>query len=1134
MFKRFFFKLLLLLVFLPVAVAGGSLPLDKNSVFATGQWIKIETSYTGIHKINFSWLKNIGFSHPENVRIYGSRNEKISLSNNISDDNAPVQIPALKMAGSGGNDFLLFYVQGPIKWVFDTVAEQYRPVINQSARNKSWYFLTENPGLDAAFPQRAQTAVSPDVKITEYDDLVLWGNENVNLLESGNRWFSDQLNGGNQLSKIFQFPDRFVQEPLLLNVFAVGRSISTTMMDVLVNGNLSGNLHFSPVISAPERDFASEDSVRISRILHGEDVSVNLKYNGASGDLCWFDYATVQVRRTLFYRGKPLVFRDGRNPGKNTEYQINGALSGLQLWDITNPQQAVQMTYQKVGSTLIFRAPSNPQSRFILFDPAAQYPEFTVTEELKNTDLLRQEVPVMLILTPSTFLSQANRLADFHRSFDGMAVNVSTVESIFNEFSGGYPDVAALRNFIRSLSAGTLNPPRSLSAVEGPLEISTRSDLKYLLLFGKGTFDIVHDTNENNPNLIPSFQSQNSLNGINSYVSDDFFGFLGSEMGDPNGNIDLGIGRIPAATIAEATTAVDKIIHYHDSRTLEEWRNNITFIGDDEDNNIHVNDSEILAASVNKDHSGYRTSKIYLDAFPQVKTPEERYPNVNEAIRRSVQSGNLIVNYVGHASEDGLAHERVLTVQDIDSWTNRDKLPLFVTATCDFSRWDMTVKKSAGERLFFNPAGGAIALLSATRLVYSASNFDVNKSFFNHVFDNDDKGKALRLGDLIRLVKNENKGSVNTLKFCLLGDPALRLNYPEYRCNTLEINKQPIKSFSGIVSPLSLVTVTGEIQDSKGALMTSFNGNISATVFDQPSVRKTLGNSGLAPFKYSVQDNVLFNGSMPVKNGNFSITFVVPRDVDFGRETGLIRYYFTDGSTDGNGSFANIFFNGTGNLASADNKGPEIRLFLENDQFRDGGTVSSNPLLLAYLSDDSGINTSGIGIGHDIMMELDGETKDPIILNDFFQTDQGTWKSGCISYPMRLLSDGKHTLKLKVWDNANNSSTFKVEFYVSKDLKIAKIVNFPNPFSDQTRWVITHNRYGEKLDVHLEVTDLTGRKVFELMQSAVSGGYEIDDLYWFPGKVTADPGNGIFIYRINLKAVDGTRTSGGGMLIRKK
>jgi len=782
--------------------------------------------------------------------------------------------------------------------------------------------------------------------------------------------------------------------------------------------------------------------------------------------------------------------------------------------------QPAQLTHQIVNGQLFFRAPCDILRRFILFDPAGQYPEFAVTEQVKNADILNQDTPRLLILTPAIFLDQASRLADFHRSADGMTVAVVTVESVFNEMSGGYPDVAALRNFVRYLYLQKSGP--------------TGSVLKYLLLFGKGTFDIVHDTNENNPNLIPTFQSENSLNGINSYVTDDFFGWLGSDMGDPDSAVDLGIGRIPASTIAEAILATDKIIHYHDARTLGDWRNNITFIGDDEDNNIHVTDSEAIALIVNTNHPEYKTSKIYLDAYPQVMTPEERYPDVNEAIRRSVHSGDLIVNYIGYASEDGLAHERVLTVQDIDSWTNLYKLPLFITATCDFSRWDMTVKRSAGERLFFHQEGGAIALLSATRLVYSASNFDINKSFFNHVFDSDEQGASLRLGDLIRLAKNENKGSVNSLKFCLLGDPALRLNYPEYRCKTIEINRQPVSNFNGTVSPLSFVTVSGEILDGRGVKAETFNGTLFASVFDQPSFAKTLGNGGLPPFTYAVQDNILFNGSVPVKNGSYSLTFVVPKDVDFGRETGLIRYYFSNGTTDGNGSFSNIHFNGTANLTSMDNIGPEIHLYLENDQFREGGTVSANPLLFINLSDESGINTSGNGIGHDIVLELDGQATDPILLNDFFETDPGTWKSGTISYPVHSLSEGSHTLKLKVWDNANNSSMVSVRFNVSKDLKIINILIYPNPFSDRTNWVITHNRYGELIDIILEIIDMTGRKVYEHQQSSVARGYEIDDLSWFPGKENRVPGNGVYIYRIAVKDKEGNSASKSGLLIRKK
>ncbi len=1102
MLNRLYFTLLLLLIFFQETCGSMIQPIGLNSLFATGKWVKIETSTTGIHKIQYSWLKSAGFSHPENVKIAG--------------------IPFLRLNEGAGNESLLFFVNGSVSWKFNSVSTAYKPFLNQSAQGKSIFFLTDNIGSELLLPVSEKMNETADLKTSSYEDLLYWGEENLNLLESGSMWFSSLLSGGNALSKNFSIPDRLADEKVNINVYAAGRSSSITGMELSVNGNSLGKVTFSPVQPSLDQDFASYDSIKISRLIAGTDLSFSLKYSGAPSDQSWFDFATIQTRRSLYYRGSPLTFRDSRTIGKGkvVEYQVSGAIPGLQLWEISNPLSPIQTVYQLSNGLLIFRSKSDSLRTFLLFDPSSQLPGLTKVEEVKNSDILKTDVPQFLILTPARFLEQANRLANFHRQKDVITVSVVTVESIYNELSGGYPDIAALKNFVGRLYHQKKDTNGSI--------------LKYLLLFGKGTCDPVHSPNEKNPNWIPSFQSVNSLNGVNSYVTDDYFGFLDSEDSEINGSLDLGIGRIPAVSDAEATIAIDKIIHYHEAQTLGDWRNNVTFIGDDEDNNIHVSDSETLATMVNNNNPEYRTSKIYLDAYPQVLTPDERYPEVNVAIRRSVHSGNLFVNYIGHASEDGLAHERVLTINDIDSWTNKDRLPLFVTATCEFSRWDMIQKRSAGEHLLFNAAGGAIALLSATRLVYSASNFEINKSFINHVFDKDGSGSSIRLGDLIRLVKNENSGSVNTLKFCLLGDPALRLNYPEYESKNLEINNQSVSQFSGSVSPLGLVTISGEIQNSKGKRMDQFNGSMSATVFDQPSVKSTLGNSSLSPFSYKVQDNILFNGNILVKNGLFAYSFTVPKDVNFNKEAGLIRYYFSNGTTDGNGSLADIHFNGTETSAVADNRGPVVNLFLENEQFQEGGSVSQNPLLLVLLSDESGINTSGIGIGHDITLELDGFTKDQVVLNDFYKSDPDNYKSGTIQYPMSTLSAGSHSLKLKVWDNANNSSTVFVHFVVNKELLISSLYNFPNPFSDQTRFVISHNRYDELVGVNLEILDLSGRKIYAFNQSLVSKGYDISDLYWSPKQLNPVPANGIYFYRITIKDKEGFHTSKSGRLIWRK
>ncbi len=1121
MFNRLYYSLLYIFFALLVSHEGLAQTVVPDSLFSTGKWIKIETSATGIHKIYYSWLKNNGFLHPENVKIFGSRNETMSCNNNISPENRPVQIPLQRVNDTTGEEALLFFVQGPVRWEYNVSSRQYDPIRNQPARGFSYFFLTEGTGN--LMPSiSTQPTGNPDFQMGEYDDFELWEEENLNLLESGTRWFTAMLSGGNILSKSFTFHDRVENEPVNFNVYAAGRSTSQTRMEVTVNTNSLGVVRFNPVQPSSGSDFASADSLKISGQVTGSVVNLSVKYNGTGSDQCWFDYATLQLRRSLQYRGIPLLFRDSRTIGKDkiVEFKVHGANGLLQLWEVTNPLSPVQHNFQFTNGQLTFRIKSDSSRSFILFDPQNKYPGVTKIEEIKNSDTKHVDTPQFLILSPEAFLDQAERLAQYHRTTDNMTVKVVAVEELFNGLAGGYRDVVALRNYIRSLYRQDYG--------------SKGSALKYLLLFGKGTCDPVHKTSDINPNWIPTRQSANSLNEIGSYVSDDFFAQLESSNGDPFGSINIGIGRIPASNITEATLAVDKIIHYHETTTLGDWHNNICFIADDEDNNLHVSDSEKLALAQAQKNPEYKASKIYFDAYPEILTPEQRYPAVTEAIRRSVQEGDLIVNYVGHASEDGLAHERVLTINDIDGWSNKDRLPLFVTATCEFSRWDMRVKRSAGEHLLFHPAGGAIALLSATRLVYSASNFEINKSFFNHVFDMDEQGNHLRLGDIIRLVKNENDGTINTAKFCLLGDPALRLNYPEQRCVNLEINHLSVQQFDGVLSPLSQVTISGEIQDRSGSKIVSLNGILSIQVFDQPTTKTTLGNGGQQPFTYEVQENSLFNGSAFVKNGSFSYSFVVPKDVNFNKEPGLIRYYFKNEVTDGNGAFANIHFNGTATFPVPDNKGPDIRLYLENEKFIDGGTVSENPLLLAYLGDESGINSSGYGIGHDITMELDGRNTNPLILNGYYRTDAATWKSGTIVYPLTLPDNGSHTLTLKAWDNANNSSSVTVRFFISKEMVIHEMFNFPNPFTDQTRFVINQNRYDELFDVNLEILDLSGRTVYQTKQILPSRGYEINDLYWTPQAMNPQPQPGLYLYRITLTGQDGKKVSKSGRIIWNK
>lgn len=1104
---------------LPIPMAGETYAQTPKPLFATGKWMKMETSNTGIHKISFDWLKNAGFQHPENVRIFGSANVEMARSVTTLSGNTPVQIPIFKLHESSGNDALLFFVQGDLQWSYNPLLQRYISHRNPSSRGKSYFFLTDDSGSDLQLPVASSPTGNPERVITSSDENLLWGDDNINLLESGQQWFSSMMMGGNVLSKSFQLPDRIEGSPLHLSLSAAAKGLSATYLDISLNGQTMGAIHFKPAQASAESDFAIEDSLNFITQLSGSAMQLALKFNGSPTDQCWLDQTILSFRRNLIYRSAPLLFRNGNQDqyDKIIEYHIVGANPGLQLWDVTNPLAPSTLPYTFSNGTLSFRTSEKQLHQYLLFDAQSSYPGVNKIADLSSSNLWQMVAPQYLIVTPPEFRSQAERLAQYHITNDHLSVAVVTTEEIFNEFAGGYRDVSAIRDFVGILS-------QQKNEAGGEL-------LKYLLLFGKGTCDPVHETGENNPNWIPSAQSENSLNPINSFSSDDFFADFGPLSGSHATKLTIGIGRIPAATKEEAAIAVDKIIHYHDSPTLGEWRNNILFVADDEDGNLHMSDSEKLASYLNQAHPEFNTSKIYLDAYPQLLTPEESYPEAKEAIRRAVHTGELIVNYVGHASEDGLAHERVLTINDIDGWSNKTRLPLFVTATCEFSRWDMTMKRSAGEHLFFNANGGAIALFSATRLVYAAANAEINRSFFNHLFDKESNGKSFRLGDLMKMVKNESGGDLNSSKFCLIGDPALSLNFPAYHCQNLEMNDLPIAQFSGTVAPASKITITGEMQGEDGKRADFLNGSISAMVYDQPSLKQTLGNGSLPKFSYAAQENILFNGSVPVRNGIFSYSFVVPKDVNFNNNAGTIRYYFSDGNSDGNGAFSNIHFNGNNVPQVNDVTGPDIKLLLENDSFQDGATVSAAPLLKAYLKDESGINTSGIGIGHDITVVLDEDLPNRIVLNDYYQADAATWKSGAVTFPLFQLSEGAHSLTMKAWDNVNNSSSATIHFVVRNDLVIRTVSNFPNPFSEETRFVIRHNRYNESMQASLTILNLSGSLVYQLNRLVISEGYEINDLTFNPLNSIGSIAPGQYIYRIVLTASDGAVARGAGKLV---
>ena len=534
---------------------------------------------------------------------------------------------------------------------------------------------------------------------------------------------------------------------------------------------------------------------------------------------------------------------------------------------------------------------------------------------------------------------------------------------------------------------------------------------------------------------------------------------------------------------------------------------------------------------VNADHGEFITDKIYFDAYQQVVTAgEEKYPDVTAAINEKVKNGVLILNYTGHANERYMADEHVLDISNVNSWSNKNNLPIFVTATCEFSRFDAD-DTSIGEYVLLNPNGGGIGLFSTTRLVYAYSNFLLNQSFYKFVFEADKNGVRYRMGDIMRLAKNNTLNTINKRNFSLLADPALRLSYPKHKVVTTKINSNDAGNGSDTLKALEKVTIEGNITDFSGTVLSNFNGKMAVTVYDKETTAKTLGNNGETPFSYRVLENIIYKGTVSVSNGKFNLSFVIPKDISYKIGQGKIMYYADNGTDDAHGAYNDFMIGGLSDKAVSDNTGPDINLYMDSKDFVNGGQTSRNPLLLAYLTDENGINTTGTGIGHDITAILDDDYSNVIVLNSYYQADKDDFTSGLISFPLKNLETGKHKLTLKAWDVANNSSEAEIEFEVTGDFYINSVQNRPNPASQYTYFSFSHNQADAKLNVMIEIFNLAGTRVDYIVTEVGSDGLNSNPVYWNFGESATALTNGIYIYRITARNNYDDITASSGKLV---
>ena len=1096
-YKRYLFGFIVMILSAVAASAG-------NSVLSGGTWYKMSLTTTGMYRITYSDLESMGVDvdniDPRNIQLYHNGGGKLPQINKVPYYDDLVQIPVFVQGEDDGKfnkgDYIVFYARGPVVWKYYSVRDYYSHVKNPYT-DETFVFLTigAEPGKRV---QKAAEITGIASAITDYVDYKFIDKDEININNMGCTWYFDPFDVTTQREYTFNFNNLKTSKLVRMRSSIASRNSNVATFTFRYDGDLLCTRQFN---AYTDHVYARYDSMVYANFYAKDNnITINLRYTKpVATSVGWLDFVELNATCDLKMNGDMMSFRNPevRDAEKVYELQLGNVSNAVQVWDVTNPVEPVMVNGEAAGSQLAFRVRGDINNEFIAFNGNSYYSP-TFVENVANQNLHANKDIDYLIITNPKFQSQAERLKEIHSRLDDLVIDIVQPQIIYNEFSCGAQDVAAIRNYIKMLYKNSSDEHR----------------LKYVLLLGDASFDY------KNPDvcLMPSWESTNACT-LSSTVTDDFFVCLDDDEGGMENStsvIDLAIGRMPVNTEEQANDVMDKIESYisGDPEVMNTWRNTVTLMCDDANYGEFIKNSELIADSLPIYGADVIVDKIYLDAYNQVATASgQRCPEMNEAITNRIEKGTLVINYNGHGGEIGLGDERFLTMQDINSWTNQKMLPLFVTATCEFSRYDDHTRTSAGETVYTLKRGGAIAMITTARVTGGS------QGILLRIFRNMFKmygGEYSRFGDIF--LKGKQDKSNYTKVFVLFGDPALRLAYPKNYVALTHINGKPVISHNDTLRSLSTVELRGEVRNNFGEVMTDFNGIVNVTLYDKENVYQTKGDETSPVMSFKLRNSLLFKGKAMVENGRFEIRFVMPKDINYSYGEGLISFYATDYVTDANGSFSKIVVGGFDSTALPDVDCPEAKIFIDDTLFVNGGVTNENPVLYAYVRDKNGINMTGAGIGHDITATLSGATNKYYDLNAYYDSPFDPEDYGSIVYRMYGLNEGDHQLTFRVWDIYNNSTTVTLDFTVvkSNNLVVQKAYNSPNPMSSYTNFYFEHNQKGE-MDILIDIYNISGQRVKTINESRYGTDTRIDPICW---DGTADNGQplpaGIYIYNVSV------------------
>ena len=1098
-----------------------------SSLLAFGRWVKIQVKDEGVYELTKSKLLSLGFINPEKVRLYGYN---LPVLKEVSIEHLPDDMKEIPLWRKSDGS-VLFYSCGLTRWNRKNGSRIEFEHFNNPYSNYVSYFLSEEgKGEPLAFDVVDEKTAS-SVKTTTFPEHSLIETDAFSFINSGRTFYDNyDFADGNKRTFTLDLPGR-ASGDVTLNVRFAAAGKSASSLSVSIDDKTLGTMSFG---SLPEYIYAIENN-RTYRLtdINVDKLPVTLTHtrqNGVSGHL---DYICASYERRLDLTGLnylsfiPLY-------DINSTFVIDGATESTKVWRVTTPD--VMCELRGGYSDGVYEASARSMGvvvnneRYVALNVNASFPTPEIVGVIENQNLHATGHYDLVIIVPSSgkLVGQAQRLADAHTAKEGMRCLVVTADKIYNEFSSGMPDATAYRRFMKMLydrATGDSDVPKNL------------------LLFGDGVWDNRMRTatmkDKKADDYLLCYESDNSVSHTNSFVLEEYFTLLddGEGISPLKEKLDIGVGRIPVVTAVEAEEVVDKLVGYINNEEVGAWKNTICVLGDDGDANLHMDDAEEVLTSTQANYPEYHYRRIYWDAYTLENTSTgASFPGAYADINKQMEDGALIMNYTGHGAAYSLSHEKVLRRTDFEKW-NSPRLPLWITAACDISPFDMN-EANIGESALLNPKGAAMGVITTTRTVYSSQNRKINKSFMTNVLGKHENGRRITVGEALQLAKNDVVASIRTARdslnkchFVLLGDPAISLSLPTYKANVDAFGTSSgADSETPLISAGNVITVKGHIVDEDGNVATDFTGTVSPVVYD--NIEHVICKNGAdadipSPMDYYERLKVLYAGQDSVRNGRFEFRFPVPLDINYSNESGLLKLYAvnTDHSIEANGDYDKFLVGGTMNGLMTDSVGPQISFYLNKESFVSGDKVNESPLLFATITDSDGINTTGSGVGHDLIAVVDNEETMTYNLNSYFVPKAGDYTQGTVAYKLPTLPVGKHTIMLQAWDILNNPTTKTLEFEVVEGLAPTVFsLTCNSPVRSTATFSLTVDRAYSEIKAKVVVYDMLGREVV-VLDGSDDSRTNIYTYSWNLDMTDRHLQPGIYIAKAYITDENGGRTS---------